>query len=400
MGTRVLVALALLWGVFGVNVAFSVDWSVVPSINARTEFNSNLNYDFTAPRSDFIFTLSPAAEFNYTTEISQLQGRLGLTGLHYLSHSNIDHIDQNYQINGRYQVAPRWNLNLRSAYIVDTTLEEELTASGLIMTRTPRQSILVGPAVTYDLTERLAATLNYNFNRVNYQDPRFQNYTYQIVGLRLDYQLKNQKTLLVGNVLGRETTYSSDDRYRSLGIYLGAKHKFTENWDATLFAGLNVSSFNFSTQVLDSSQFPFFILVKEARVHKTEVSPYVNVSTTRRWTNLSLTAGFSRDESPTAYASISELNRVYGFMNYNFSERLSGSLMGEYYLTNQSSERTNLKNDYLSISPQINYRITEKLTASPGYRFGIRDDITGGRTATVQAVWLMVTYSYPIHYQR
>ena len=176
MGIRVLLAVTILLGALGVGTGDAADWAIVPAITARTEFNSNLNYAFTAPISDFIFTLAPSAEFNYTTDIGQLQGRLGLTGLHYLNNAQIDHIDQNFQINGRYQVAPRWNLALRSAYISDTTLQEELLTSGEVMNRTPRQSIQAAPGVTYNLTERLAATANYNFYKVNYQDPRFQNY--------------------------------------------------------------------------------------------------------------------------------------------------------------------------------------------------------------------------------
>src|SRR4030042_2941285 len=136
MGTRVW-GVALLLGVLWASTGLAADWSVVPSVNAKTEFNSNLNYNFEGRISDFILTLSPAAEFNYATEISQIQGRLGLAGMHYLSHGNLDHIDQNYQINGKYQVAPRWKLSLNSAYIVDTTLVQELETSGLVMTRTP-----------------------------------------------------------------------------------------------------------------------------------------------------------------------------------------------------------------------------------------------------------------------
>ena len=87
-----------------VNMAGAADWSIVPSITQRSEFNSNLNMSPTNVLSDYIFSLSPAADFNYTTEISQLKGHLGLQGQHYISHGNLDHIDQNYQINGRYQV--------------------------------------------------------------------------------------------------------------------------------------------------------------------------------------------------------------------------------------------------------------------------------------------------------
>ena len=130
--------LGLLWVSLTLGVGSAADWAVVPSITARTEFTNNLNFAPTAPISDYIFTLAPTANFNYTTDIGQLQGILGVTGRHYLSNGQLDHIDQNFQINGRYQAAPRLNLSFSTAYISDSSLQEEFATSGLIMTRTPR----------------------------------------------------------------------------------------------------------------------------------------------------------------------------------------------------------------------------------------------------------------------
>jgi hypothetical protein len=401
MGTRALAVVVLLCGILvGAGSAIAADWSFVPAVTAQTEFNSNLNYSFTAPASDYIFTLMPSAEFNYTTEISQLQGRLAATALHYLSNGQLDHIDQNYQINGFYQVAPRWKLSLNSAYIVDTTLQQELLTSGVIMTRTPRQSILAGPAVTYDVTERLAATLSYTFNQVHYQDPNFQNYSYQIVGLKLQYPLKDQKTLLVGNVEGRQGLYADGDSYRVLTAYLGATHKFSEKWEVNLFGGASTTFMDFRTQVLNTSQPPFIIAVKGEKVRQTQVTPFVNVFATRRWTNFNITFGYYRDESPSAYGSLSQVNRIYGTMNYNYSEKVSGLIYSDYYLTTQDYQTSSFKNDYFGVNAQLNYRITEKLTASPGYRFGLRDDISNGLTANVHSVYVMLVYSYPMHYRK
>jgi hypothetical protein len=402
MGTKVWTGLVfLLWGLLGAKIAVAADLSVVPSINARTEFTSNLNYDFKNPVSDFIFTLAYATQYNYTTETSQLQGVLGLKGMHYFKESSADHIDQNYQINGRYQVAPRWNLSLRSAYIVDSTLQEELTASGLIMSRTPRQSIVLGPAVAYNITERLTATVNYNFNKVNYQSTGFSNHTSQFVGLNLGFPLKNQKTVLQGNIIGREIRYSGgSDLSRSLGINFGVNHMFTENWEFKLLGGVNISFMNFNTQVQDLSQSPFFVTVRTARVQETRVSPSVSLFTTRRWTKLSITGGYIRSQGGSAFGTISDVNSFKLSGRYKFTERLSGTLGANFYLSNQISQSTNYQYDYFSISPQLAYRVTEKLSTAGGYSFSMRDDISGGRTADAHIAWLMLTYSYPIHYQK
>ena len=148
------------------NLAVAADWSLVPSVTQKSEFNSNMNLTYTSPISDYIFTLTPAADFNYTTEITQLQGHLGLSGQHYITNSNLDHIDQNYQINGKYQVTPKVNLSLNTSYIVGYHL-----AGGIAGFRTgyephaPVTSIMANPGMTYNITERLSSTVNYNFNQ-------------------------------------------------------------------------------------------------------------------------------------------------------------------------------------------------------------------------------------------
>jgi hypothetical protein len=400
MGTRVLAVLVLLWGVWGSSISFAADWSLVPSINARTEYNSNLNFDYTNPLRDFIFTLSPAAEFNYATETSKLQGRLGLTGLKYIKNPGYDHIDQNYVINGQHSLSPRWQLSLTSSFIVDSTQQQELLTSGLVMNRTPRMSFMVGPGVTYNLTERLAATANYSFNKVNYSDPQYQNYLTQQAGLTLSYQLKNQKTVLSGTVSGQETSYASiNNTSRMLTPSLGVTHKFSDRWQASIAAGMNISYIDSQTQVANTPQ-GSFITVPQARIQQTTVSPYFNLSATRRWTNLTITGGYLRNQTSSAFAGTSEVNQAFLNLSYNFTERLSGSLTGSYNLSNQLAQQNNLENDNFSISPKATYLITEKLSISPGYRFGQQDDITNSRSAHVHNVWLMLSYSYPIHYQK
>jgi hypothetical protein len=401
MGTRALAAVVLLCGILvGVGSAPAADWSIVPAITTQAEFNSNINYSFVAPAADYILTVAPGADFNYTTEISQLQGHLGLTGLHYISNGQLDHIDQNYQINGWYQIAPRWKFSLKSAYIVDTTLQQELLTSGVIMTRTPRQSILASPAITFDVTERLAATVAYNFNSVHYQDPNFRNYSYQTLGLKLEYPLKNQKTLLMGNVEGRQTLYAGGDSYRVMAVNLGATHKFSEKWEVSLLAGVNTTFMDFQTSVVSIGQPPFFITVQQERRRQTQATPFVNLSATRRWTNFNFTLGYTRDESPSAYGGISQLNRIYSTMNYKYNEKLSGLLQGEFYLTNQDYQTSSFQSNFFGVNAQLNYQITEKLVASPGYRFGLRDDTSVGQTANGHSVYLMLVYTYPMHYRK
>ena len=400
MGTRTWVGLAIIMSLWAADLAVAADWSLVPSVTQKSEFNSNVNLTFTNPTSDYIFTLTPAADFNYNTEITQLQGHLGLSGQHYLSNSNLDHIDQNYQINGKYQATPKVNLSLNTSYIVDTTLLQELLTSGLVIGRSPRTSILANPGMTYNITERLSSTINYNFTRVLYQAPQYIDYTTHQMGLSFNYLLSNERTTLTNNNIVRETLYPGGNSYKTLGIYLGANHKFTENWEFNLLGGMNINKSDFDTQVQDLSQFPFFTSVAQKRVKHTKGTPYFNVSTTRRWTNLSLTAGFSRDQSPSAYGYVINFTRIYASLGYTFTERLTGTLGGSYSLSSQASQTNNLDYNYYTVTAQLAYKITEKLSVTPGYRFSQYDDVTGDRSAQAHSAYVMLNYTYPIHYQK
>jgi hypothetical protein len=405
MGTRAWgLGLVIIVSIGLVNLAGAADWSIEPSIAQQSQFNSNINLSPTNVLSDYILSLQPVVNFNYTTEISQLQGHLGLYGQHYISHSAFDHIDQNYQINGRYQATPKVNFSLNSSYINDSTLIQELLTSGLVIGRTPRQSFFGAPAVTYNVTERLLATASYSFNRVLYQSSQFINYTSHQAGLNFTYLLKNEKTSLINQNVVNETLYSGGNNYKSIGIYVGVNHRFTERWNVNLMSGANINFYSFNTQVVNSSQFPFFIPVKTVnteRINSSGVSPYVNLSTSYRWTKLTATANLSINQSPSAYGAVYQVNQVNGALTYNFTEKLDGTLSGGYSLSNQSSQNISSEWNYYNVSPSLNYRITERFSVSPGYSFINSASLSNtGSSAHNHLAWIQFSYSYPLHYMK
>jgi hypothetical protein len=219
------------------------------------------------------------------------------------------------------------------------------------------------------------------------------------MGLTFNYLLSNERTSLINNNIVRETLYPGGNSYKTLGVYLGANHKFTENWEFNLLGGMNIIKSDFDTQVEDLSQFPYFTSVAQKRVQHTKGTPYFTVFTTYRWTNLSLMAGFSRDQTPSAYGYVLNFTRVYASLGYTITERLTGTLGGSFSSSSQASQTDNLDYNYYSVTGLLAYRITENLSVTPGYRFSQYDDVTGGRSAQAHSAYVMLTYSYPMHYQ-
>ena len=195
------------------------DWYLVPQIDAGAKYDSNINFSFGRIKSDFIFNASPALDLKYDSETTNLSGRLNLDGLAYVKNPNLDIINQYYRLAAKHQAAPRLALTISGGYTLDTTLREELQASGYIMNRTRRQAMQAAPGLEFALSERALLRWGYGFDRVTYQDPRYNDYSTHRVTLGLNYLLKNAKTTLTATVLGRYTEYPSiGNFYRNIGV--------------------------------------------------------------------------------------------------------------------------------------------------------------------------------------
>jgi hypothetical protein len=417
MGTKIWGALAIIASLWAANLAVAADWSVVPAINLKTEYNSNINNTSggfggsTGKLSDFIFTLNPSAAFNYTTEVSNLQGNVGISQLLYVKNTGYDHTDQNYEINGQYSLTPRFNVFLNTSFISDSTAQQELLASGLAITRTPRLSFVAGPGMSYNFTERLSVTLGYNFNKVVYQPSQnpqtqnYQNFSTQTVNMVYKYLL-TERTTLSNTTSATESKYtgSTTSDYKSLLFALGVTHKHSEKWEFNLAGGLNYSYYSSNSQIASFGQFPNFVSVPTQEQTGTNFSPYFNLGATRRWTNLTITGSFSRNQQASGYGYISQVNALSLWMNYLVTEKLTSSLGASYSLSSQSSNTSQNRNNYYNVGPQLKYQITERLATVSAYSFSNQNyagnNISGGTSSHVHDVSLMLSYSYPMHYQK
>jgi hypothetical protein len=408
-GIGAFIALALLLGVLAAKDGSAAEWSVVPSIIQRFEYNSNLNTTPTAKLDDFIFTTNPSAAFIYATGAYKLQGSVGISQLLYVKNTGYNHTDQNYQINGKYSLTPRVDILLNTSFISDSTAQQEFLTSGLIISRTPRISFTVTPGMSYALTERSSMFLNYNFNKVTYQQnnqtQNFQNYSTQSVSLVYQYLL-SEKTTLSNTLSGTASTYtgSTNSDYKTLLYSLGVQHNFSENWSFNLAGGINYSWYSTNSQIVSFGQFPNFLLVPTQTQTGTNFSPYFSLGATRRWTNLTISASLLRDQQASAYGYIAQVNTASLNASYNFTERLTGFLAGGYSLSTQSSNNSQNKTNGLNASCQLAYKITEKLTAQSGYTYNAQlyggNNLSAGNNSNGSIGWLMLGYSYPINYQK
>ena len=129
MGMKGWMGLAIIMSLWATNLAVAADWSIVPSITQRSEYNSNFNTTPTGKLSDFIFTLTHPPRL-FIPPRSPITRHIGISQLLYVKNTDIDHTDQNYQINGQYSLTPRFNVSLNTSFISDSTAQQEFLTSG------------------------------------------------------------------------------------------------------------------------------------------------------------------------------------------------------------------------------------------------------------------------------
>ncbi|AEB08141.1 transporter [Desulfobacca acetoxidans] len=377
----------------------AADWAVLADIETKGEYNSNLNASPRSRLKDYILSATPNVSFSYNTELTQLKGMVGITGMHYITYSHLDKINQRYLIDARHQAWERIRLNLGASFISDSTLTEELIASGTMLNRSLRNSYSFNPGFTYSITERLSSSLGYNFNMVEYEDPQYRDFRRHGVFLNFDY-LWDEKTTLKEVLIGNFTEYDTNDTISSLGVQVGFNRKFSENWDATLLGGANYTKMKSSTGVLSFDDESGFITFKQATRRSSSFSPFFTLSTTGRWQTGDLTLSYSRSESASAYGNLSQYNNFDVFINQRFTEKLTGTLRPYFHTSTLDDPGSNYNSQYIGIRPGLKYNITERLILNTSYGFAYRS-VSGNSdyNLPVHSIWLSLNYTYPIHAQ-
>jgi hypothetical protein len=145
------------------------EYSFEPSVSSRLEYNDNIRLTRAPHPSVWAASLSPRLKLNYATEASELSGSGALNFRRYTRESELNATDVLLNLLGR-QKFERGSLGLRADYVRDSTLASELRQTGVVQNLKQRSSLLLSPEWTYDVSERLALTLGYQYNDVSYQD--------------------------------------------------------------------------------------------------------------------------------------------------------------------------------------------------------------------------------------
>lgn len=385
----------------GVTAGEATDWAMVLDLETKGQYSSNINYSARNRQSDYILSAQPRAAFQYNSEITRLEGSLALLGLHYLSNSSLDRINQYYRLGGTHQLTPRFGLRLGLNYSSDSTLQEELTTSGVFINRSLRTALGLSPGVSVALTERLSTFIDYGFNYTDYQSRQYySNYRTHSLSNGFDYIL-NEKTVLRSFITASYIKYNTDNTISSLGAQLGFNHKFTENLDLSLMAGATFQRIKSNISVLAFDSETGFIVIVTVPQKSTSLSPFITLASSYRWATGSFSLSYSRSQSASAYGALSQFNSFGANVNQRLTEKLNFSISPSVYISTLDSRGSDYTSIYYGIRPGLAYNFTERLRMGLSYAFNYRK-VTGASNYAfpTHEAYVTLNYTYPIHYQQ
>lgn len=361
-------------------LASANDVTLVPSLRISGEYDDNVFFNSTDEVDDYLTIISPGLTFDYATELLNLQSLIVVDFLRYFDETELDTENQRYDLNGRYQLASKWNIAGNFSYIKDTTLESELEETGIVHLREDRKRYNAGGGLSYQMTELTDLNFNYTHTVTRYDSEDNVDYDYDNFSLLCNRKLKNQL-----DVLTVRTNYSifdsDEEKTNNYELLLGWFHKFSETLDLNASAGPRYTRQNFNDDREDEDSW----------------GTTVDISLNKRGETSSATIGYSRRIWNNADGDLVETDRIYARAKQRIIGRLGVGFVAGLYFTSQEDDSDNDDTRYYILNPSLYYMLTENHSIELAYSY--QNELEESRPKDLESernrIWIAFHFNFP-----
>jgi len=254
---RVLAATMVIVQVLGA-AAYADEFKLTPSVAVRQEYNSNIFFDSSNEKDDFITRVKPGLELVNRTERLDLRLAGFVTPYVYWNNENLNSVDQDYSGRVDYRLTPLLRLGANAAVLVDHQPDRDIFTTGLAYGDNRRLRQNYGGNVGYMFTEKTSGSVTYGYTREDWRkgtsntsNSDLEDYDSHAVTLGLARELGAATGVTVGLLNAGWAKYNYDtsdtDYYFST---VGVKHRLTEIFNVSANVGARYTSSTFDVQSL------------------------------------------------------------------------------------------------------------------------------------------------------
>ncbi len=372
----------------------AAEWRIEPTLRFQSGYNNNITLTPSADKpASAEISFQPALKFSRNTATSSVSGTLQANIRRFSEEEGLN--DENFNFNvDTFKSFQQHDFRLGVGFIKDTTLETELEETGLFFGRTGNVRQSLSPSWSWRFNERTSARLSYDYNQVDY-DENPQGYvdsTSHTGQLSLS-RVIDERTSLSLSFSQTLTDNENDVLSRFSNLQTGFEYNLNETLRMSFSAGARRTTTKFSRQFFLANVIPFSQQVKaedNGSIFSTSLT-----KTTERSTHALV---INRNISNSVSGRLIEVTRAGTNHSYHFSNRLSGSLNFDLYeslSTNDTSSIENIKREYYTISPGVNWKLSKYWTLSGNYQFKKQTNNNSGVNAIQNSLAIYLNYHWP-----
>ena len=175
---------------------FADEFKLTPSVAVRQEYNSNIFFDSSNEKDDFITRVKPGLELINRTERLDLRLAGFVTPYVYWSNEELNSVDQDYSGRVDFRLTPLLSLGANAAVRVDHQPDRDIYTTGLAYSDNRRLQQNYGGNVGYMFTEKTSGSVTYGYTKEDWRNSSnnsdLENYDSHAVTVGLARELRCQ----------------------------------------------------------------------------------------------------------------------------------------------------------------------------------------------------------------
>ena len=391
--------------------------TVVPGISVKEEYNDNIFLDSSGEEDDFITTVSPEIELEYSpNRLLDLSLDYGLNFRFYSRHSSLNDTSiretQNIEFQSQLRPFNRVFIDISDVYDrVPVDVRERFAIDNAYFNMTDRNTFSFSPYMILPLTSTISTTIGYGYGNIWHKNKETVDSYTQSAYLRLNkrFSSKINGTLRYDYIAYRPDLSDDEPAVREYDRHEGSAgivYRFNPDFEMNGEVGRLWTDF----QTGEDAKLTFWNVATDYRFGSTNIGAGYSYSfddsatsgafkrsrvdlnlETGRVLRLLINPYYYNDE----YININRKDKTTGVtfdVSRPLSEKISASLNG--VLERQKFSPEDEKVYRYSLGSALDYRLSRSITTSIGYRYNSRNSDVDTEDFHNNIAWLQAKLTF------
>jgi hypothetical protein len=379
------------------------EFKLTPSVAVRQEYNSNIFFDSSNEKDDFITRVKPGLELIERTERLDLRLAGFVIPYVYWDNDNLNSVDQDYSGRADYKLTPLLSVGANAAVRVDHQPDRDIYTTGLAYGDNRRIQQRYGGNLGYMFTELMGASVAYDYTREDWRESSnsdLEDYDSHAVTLGLSRELGAAKGVTVGllNAGWAHYNYETSDTDYYFGT-IGLKHRLTEIFNVSADVGARYTDSSFKVQQLAIVPPGVLAIVTENESDSGWGGiGHLAVEYVGETTRASLGASHDINASSGSQGVVQRTGLTFNGGHLLTEKLRLGAYAGAFRNKSDENEFSGEKiEEYsYSASPSLRWEFYRDVTLEAGYSFTYLDDQEGDQGSVRHLGYVQIAYGLPL----